>query len=240
MTYAELISIVRNDLLDDIVPGSDAGYEDSNWSKSFLLREAINAAKQASYRQDLRHIFDESFRITLKTGVKSYALDPAILRIEEITLNGAPLRHVHLGTLDTHSRGWRDYEAGTPTKFYIRARTLFLDRVPSAAYSGAKLALKVWREPYSTGDIDDEIEWDIDVEKLGHWIAFKAFNRRDEDTQDGKKAAEHLMLFNMAFGDEVPARVRMELLQTPPTVTFSPQIDYPYDHADQSDYTGRW
>lgn len=237
MTYGELISIIRSDLLDDIIPGTNEGYENSAWSADFMLRETINAVKQACYRKDLRHIYDESFRIRLKAGVKSYSLDPEILRIEEITLDGCPLFHTSLQYLDGRVLGWRDYDEGTPRRFYIRGRTLILDRAPSQAYGSTRLFLKVWREPFATSTVNDEIEWDMDVEKLGHWVAFKAFSRRDEDTQDPKKAVEHLTLFNMAFGEEVPARVRLELLQMPDTMPIAPHIDYTYVNSDS---TGRW
>lgn len=224
MNVDDLLDLIREDLLGERM---GAGYEDvAAWSEGFLIREIGNAQRQACYRQDLRHLYDDStFSITLATGVQSYALDHRILRIEEIQFGTAVLEHTTLANLDQYAKGWRSYSAGAPKRFYIRGRTLFLDRAPSATENGQSLNLTVWREPLADPDTGDELEWVDDPEKLGHWVAFKAFSRRDEDVANPGSAKMHLDLFNQAFGDEVPVRARMEILQYPDVIQFRPAME---------------
>lgn len=219
MTAGELLTIIRADYLDDAVgPNS--------WSDEFLLREIGRAQQQACYRQDLRHLFDaDSFRLTLTEDQRSYALDPLILRIEEVSLAGVPLYHTTLADLDARWVGWRDYAAWTPRQFYIQGRTLYFDRAPDSSLDGLIVTIQAWRLPFADPidlSSEDELEWELDTEKLAHWVCFRAYMRRDEDTQDKVKAAEHLELFNATFGAEVPAKARAELLAYPAELNFAP------------------
>lgn len=221
MTAGELLGIVRADYLDD----ATAPF---NWSDASLLREIGRAQQQACYRQDLRHLFDaESFTITVTDGVRSYPLDAPILRLEEVAFDGTQLTHTTRADLDAFHHGWRNNAPGKPQRFYVTGRTLYLDRDPGPDQDGLLLTLQVWREPaVAPTDMadDDDLEWLSDPEQLAHWVCFKAYSRRDEDTQDKAKALEHLALFNATFGAEVPAQARAELLAYPPTLTFRPAI----------------
>lgn len=217
MTAGELLAIIRADYMDDVV-------EPYNWPDTQLLREIGRAQQQACYRQDLRHLHDE-FSLTLEAGTRSYELDPSVLRIDEVSLNGKLLEFTTRNILDERYRGWRNYSAGVPKRFYIIGRTLYLDRASSANEDGLTLAVQAWREPLILPQdlaADDDLEWTNDVEQLAHWVAFRAFMRRDEDTQDKEKASEHLALFNATFGVEVPAQVRAELLMYPAEFSFAP------------------
>lgn len=219
MTAGDLLAIIRADYLDDAV-------DPYSWSDAFLLREIGRAQQQACWRQDLRHLFDaESFRLTLAEGRQDYPLDPLILRLEEVSLNGTPLIHTTFADLDARWIGWRDYAAGTPKQFYVQGRTLYLDRAPDAALDGETVTLQVWRMPFTDpADLTagDDLEWEDDPEQLAHWVCFRAYMRRDEDTQDKQKAGEHLALFNATFGAEVPAKARAELLAYSPELNFTP------------------
>lgn len=219
MTAGELLAIVRELHLDDTT-------EPYNWSDAFLLREIGRAQQQACYRQDLRHLYDdESFSHTVVEGVRSYALDPAILRIDEVQFDGEPLTFTTRSMLDLSRPGWRNTADGIPVSFYVQGRKLYLDRAPSVAEDGLTLSIYAWREPLTTpADLvaDDDLEWEGDPEQLAHWVAYRAFLRRDEDTQDKENAKLHLDLFNATFGAEVPAQARAELLAYPGEIAVSP------------------
>jgi hypothetical protein len=171
MTAGDLLTIIRADYLDDdITPPT--------WRTEFLLREIGRAQQQACWRQDLRHILDESFSITLIEGHRAYALDALILRIEQITLNNVPLLFTTRADLDARLWGWRSFSAGAPERFYIDGRTLKLDRAPSATEDGAALALHVWRGPLTEPadiTVDDDLEWEHDPEQLAHWVCHRAY-----------------------------------------------------------------
>lgn len=219
MTVGELLEIIRQDYLDD-------DFQPYILPDTFLVREIFRAQQQVCYRQDLRHLFDaESFRLTLTESRLAYALDPLILRLERVLLNGVLLYHTTLADLDARWIGWRDYPAGTPRQFYIQGRTLYLDRAPDAALDGATVTLQAWRLPF--GDpaelsVGDDLEIYIDPEQLAHWVCYRAYLRYDLDPDKRARAAEHLALFNATFGAEVPAKARAELLSYPAELNFAP------------------
>jgi hypothetical protein len=231
MTAGDLLAIIRADYLDDdVTPYA--------WSDAFLLREIGRAQQQACWRQDLRHLYDnESFAVTVTEGVRSYALDPLILRIDEILFDGEPLIFTTRAMLDLSRPGWRNTVDGIPVSFYVQGRKLYLDRAPSAAEDGLALSIHAWREPLidpmDLGEHDD-LEWTNDPEQLAHWVAYRAFLRRDEDTQNKEHAKLHLDLFNATFGAEVPVQARAELLMYPADLTIAPARNRPLlgEHED--------
>ena len=222
MTAGELLAIIRADYLDDVV-GSE------NWSDTQLLREIGRAQQQACYRQDLRHLID-SFQIMLIEGQRGYELDPVVLRLDDVSFAGVPLIFTTRAAMDQCCYGWRNYEPGIPKRFYVMGRTLYMDREPSINEDGLMLDIQHWRLPLILPEElakDDDLEWINDPEQLAHWVAFRAFMRRDEDTQDKEKAAEHPALFNASFGAEVPAQARSELLAQPDTIGVKPLRNRP-------------
>jgi hypothetical protein len=230
MTAGDLLAIIRYDYLDDAV-------EPYAWRDELLLREIGRAQQQACWRQDLRHLFDESFSISLIEGQRSYPLDPLILRIEQITLNNVPLLFTTRADLDARLWGWRTFSDGAPERFYIDGRTLKLDRAPSATEAGSALALHVWRGPLTDPadiTVDDDLEWEHDPEQLAHWVCHRAYLRRDEDTQNKEASMQHLAMFSATFGAEVPAKARAELLMYPADLTIAPARRRPLlgEHED--------
>ena len=235
MRVSDLLEIIRADLLDDTEGGGDgSAYA---WSDDQLVRWIGDAQRQACRRQDLRHLYDDTFTIRLKDGVPAYELDSCILRLDEVRFGATILTHTTLANLDAYCPTWRDYDDGEPQRFYVRGHKLFLDRSPSSHEDGDSLNLVIWREPLGDPSLHDDLEWLLDQEKLGHWVAHKAFARRDEDTEDKKRSQEHRELFDLAFGPEVPARVRQELLQYPDNaVNFAPSVR----QATLTDDFDRW
>jgi hypothetical protein len=226
MLASELMSIIREDLLDD-VSDADAGYEsDARWSDAFLLRQINEAQRQACYRGDLRHLYDaetdELCSLPLTFGVRSYVLDPRILRLEEVRLGSRVLAHTSRARLDETGINWRSMTSAAPSMFFLHGRTLILDAPPT----GGALALSIWREPIDSVTEEDELEWLDEPEKLGHWVAHKAFMIPDEDLHDAKRAAMHLELFNLTFGVPTSARERLEILSAPADLRLHPATPY--------------
>jgi hypothetical protein len=214
-----LISIVREEFLDD-VSDAVAGYEaDARWSDSFLLRLVGQAQRQACYRSDLRHLYDATTAaictIPIVSGTQGYALDPRILRLHEVLLDTTPLLHTSQARLDETGYGWC-------ATFFVHQRTLYLDTIPTSG----TLHLSVWREPLEDPGIDDTLEWTSDPEALGHWVAYRAFLVPDEDLNDKDRAAFHLEQFNAAFGAPTTARERLEVLGAPPSLFLHPSTGY--------------
>lgn len=211
MTPYELIHIIREEFLDDVSDSVDVDDTDLLYKDSMLLRLIGEAQLQACYRQDLRHLFDKSTadicQIPVVAGQRDYALDPRILRLHRVEVNGDVLHHVYESWMDAARPGWRDY-TGEPLRFIVTERTLTLD----APASSGTLELEVWREPLRTPNMHDELEWTIDTEKLGHWVAFRAFMRPDLGQEKMSLSKMHRDLFDQAFGVEVSAKARAELL----------------------------
>ena len=225
MTPADLIQIVRQDFLDDVSDAVDGPDSDATWSNEFLLRQVGEAQRQACYRQDLRHLFDDTTEaiceITLASGTQSYALDSRILRIHDAQYGGEAVVHTTQDALDRAFHDWRTL-TGAPEQFFIRGRMLTLDRIPGTAEDGETLALSVWREPLATPGMNDDLEWTLDPEKLGHWVAHRAFMRPNLSKEAPGLSKQHRDLFDLAFGREVPAAARAELLAYPDRVGLGP------------------
>lgn len=225
MTAAELLAIIRDDYLDDAVGGT--GGVDYNWSDAFLYREIGRAQQEACWRQDLRHFFDTSTsaicQITVAAGTRTYTLDSRILRIHQALLGTVVLEHVTQAHLDERAFDWRGATYGNVKRFFINGRTLFFDYLPTAG----TLNLEVWRGPLLgpseiAASADEELEWTDSQEDLAHWVAFRAFSRREEDAYDPRRAADHRALFDSVFGQEVKPRERLELLRYPDFLSFGP------------------
>jgi hypothetical protein len=238
MLAGDLIAIIREDDLDDVTDpcaeeGGDAAYA---WSDAALLRHLAEAQQQACWRRDLRVIRDESTaevcELALSADVSTYLLDPRVLRIERARVgawssSSADLVHATTAQLECRDARWRQQPAGTPTQFVVAGRSLVLHPRPGDALDGEMLRLAVWREPLlSALAADDELELPGDQRALGHWVCYRAYSRRDEETYNPKAATEHLALFERAFGPPVQARVREELLRVPDGIALTPVPGY--------------
>jgi hypothetical protein len=225
VTAAELLTILREDYLDD-ASAAEAGYaEDARWSDAFLLRRLAEAEREACRRQDLRHLFDDTTQcicqIATTAGTASYNLDSRILRLQQVRLDdGDALVHVSQAQLEAARYDWRGADNGTPQRFFVTGRRLTLECPPSAS---GTLYLSVWRDPlYPIETTTDEFEWPGDQEKLCHWAAYRAFMRPEEDSQRLDLAKFHRELFDVEFGPPLASKVRQELLELPDTLAMVP------------------
>lgn len=206
MTFQELIDDARVSHLDDAV-------EPYLWSDEQLLRFAGEAERQACRRGACTLIFDDSMTITLVADQASYSLDPAILRLERVlwtsTAGVALVEKTSERSLDNRELPeWRRAEAGPPSRYYVRGRMLFLDRVPTDAdvTQDATLNLQVWREPVFEADVSSEPELQSQHhDALTHWIAYRALMIPDHEGVNKDIAAMHLGLFDQHFGKPLSA-----------------------------------
>lgn len=220
MTPFDLIRIVREDFLDDVSDSVDSDDTDLVFKDAWILRQIGEAQKQACYRQDLRHIFDESTaaicEIDIVAGQQAYTLDSRILRLHQVRLDDDVLTHITQAWLESTGFNWRE-ASGTPRQFFVTGRTLTLDNPPTTG----TLYLSVWREPLVTPNMHNDLEWTHDPEKLGHWVAHRAFMRPDIGKDRLALSKTHRDLFDQAFGPEVSAQARAELLAYP-ALNFGP------------------
>ena len=232
MTPAELIPIIREAYLDDVTDIADQDgleFEDSvAFSTSWLLREIGTAQRQACYRQDLRHLYDASTpaicAIALQTGVADYALDPRILRLQEVRHGVSVLEHTTQALLERGLPTWRTTTPARPRAFFVTARTLTLWPTPGASEAGDTLSLSVWREPLADPGMHDDLEWTQEPEQLAYWVAFRAFARPGQVITDHQQALQYRAMFDQAFGTEVKAKARAELLAYPNHLSFAPEV----------------
>lgn len=231
MTFDELITIVREDFLDDVADVEAPTDADYICGEAALLRHLAEAQRQACARRDL--LFDETTaevcEVTLQEGVASYALHPAVMRIDEALLEGVttPLRHYAAQEVRAELPGYRALTAGQPLGFMVRAHTLVLLRPPSAEWDGKKLTLAVWRYPLTAPALGESPEIPESLHQgLVHWVLFECYSKRDEDLLNPRKAEEHLLRFNALFGLPRRGDVLEHLLENPRDSQIAPAACY--------------
>jgi hypothetical protein len=225
MTPGDLIPIIREAYLQDITDALNPE-RSQMFSDPWLLREVATAQRQACLRQDLRHIYDdetaELCSIALVSGQATYTLDSRILRLDEVRIGDDLLVHTTKAALDEARPSWRQMVPGTPKWFVVTGRTLRLVPAPTAAVAADPLSLSVWRLPLVDPNMGDDLEWPGEAEQFGHWVAFRAFSVPNSGFDEPERAARERALFDAAFGREVPAQARAELLAYPSKTDMTP------------------
>ena len=210
-TVAQLRTIFREDYADD-----DVGLleDDKSLSSASFLRHLNHAQREAAQRSKL--IWDQdSLRFPLISGVQSYAVDKSILQLEKAWFLGHPLKKITRSEYDQQASR-PSPPSGAPTQFFIHNRTLYLDKLPTAAEDGTDLVIGAYRLPLEmTGDCDSPEIDDIYHEKLLHWVCWKAFSTADPDSTNEKFAQVHYALFEGAFGKAVSADVWQHQMEQP-------------------------
>ncbi len=179
------------------------------WSDAFVVSVLNEAEVQACRRARL--IIDSSSpevcRIALAAGHSTYSVDPRVIFIRRVKLStaDAPLGFARVRDIDNCNPGW-ETETGDVVGWISDYTTglLKLYRRPTAAQLPATITLTVVREPLDPmKDNDDEPEIKPRHQyALQHWALFRMFSRRDTETFDPKRAADHLALFEREFGPE--------------------------------------
>ena len=241
MTPGELLPIIRETYLQDVSDALDPELV-QEFTDAWLLREVATAQRQACYRQDLRHLYDDETAalcsIALTAERASYPLDKRILRLDGARIGDQVLVHTTRAALDRARPGWALLDAGTPRWFVVVGRNLVLVPAPAADVVTEPLRLAVWRLPLTDPNMGDELEWGYEPEQLAHWVAYRAFSLPNSGFDDPKRAAQYRVLFDMAFGPEVPAAARAELLAYPNQLDLMPSVPGARPACDLEDWYG--
>lgn len=190
------------DTVDDLkIPGL--------WSPAEFLRYLNEAVNDACERARLLEDFEtpEITRITIRAGKASYPLDPRIIdvRSAKLDLQNAPLVARVPDDLDRDYPQWRT-QVGRPWAYVDNTNTITLVDIPVA---DDVLRLRVVRRPLQelTKDGDcPEIPPHLH-EQLLQGVMARAYMKRDADTFNPQKAAEHEVLFTRCFGAKRTANV---------------------------------
>lgn len=198
-----------NDLIDICRIEVDDAVKPYLWSDDELIEYANDAELEACRRGRL--LIDSSTaeicQIALVADTATYALDPRVQFIRRARLTGMrPLKRMNLQDMDGWNPWWEDAAASTPSAFIPDFETgkIRLYPTPDADYT---LNLMVVRDPLQEMN-DDSDTPEIAPRyhrSLRFWMMHRAYLKKDADTNDPKKAAESLALFEQEFGKKSSA-----------------------------------
>ena len=234
MDISEIITIVREDYLDDVFEGWKSATEvEKNdqflWSDNALLRYLTEAQRQACNRTDFIYD-DESFTITLVAGSPSYSINQKITVIEQVTYdNDKTVIHMSKEDFQLNNPQWRTRSgiANDNPIYTIRGRKLRIYPIPDVGDAGKILTFDTYRLPIdSITTISDDLEIPEEYHRdLIWWVLYEAYSKQDADGYDKERGLRYLAQFNEAFGAYVPSEVRLNQLQEDKTLRPRP-IDY--------------
>ena len=182
------------------------------------LREAVVEACTRSrfyLSRDLTPIdvLADATEITLPTGIQE--IDRALFRRPGFPDYNMELTNVY--EMDRRIPHWRGFQPAAVSRWLSLDETfLKATPIPSPA-NDAQIVLEAWIIPnYEVSDITFG-DWDAWLDSLPiprtqwrdllHWIQYRAYQRRDEETYSPQMSTQHLALFNVAFGEKRNARV---------------------------------
>ena len=249
MEVSEIITIVREDYLDDTFDGWETATAEEKadqflWSDKALLRYLTEAQRQACNRTDF--LYDDTSglgKITLKAGVRDYKINQKINVIEEVIFDASKkLTHISKEERDRYQNDWRNSSVSVTnsTPYYvIRGRKLFVYPMPQSEDDGKKLQLSIWHQPVDPiGSVSDELSIPEEYHRdLIWWMLYEAYSKQDADGYDKGKGMDYLAQFNNAFGDYVPSEVRLNQLQEPEGLRTRP-VNYLSPSKDRNEWYG--
>ena len=178
------------------------------FSDASVLRYMNNAENEAARRARL--LVDSSTAEVTKYSIgigKSWlTLDPRVVFVKRFMITGQtlPIGRAHRDDMDILVPGWED-DTGTILAYVPNMETgkLRLYRTTDKAYV-AKLT--VVRTPLNPITISTEPEINPRYhDKLVHWMLYEAYMKNDSESFNGKKAVDHLALFEQEFGQRSSA-----------------------------------
>ena len=212
MNAGDLITIVREDYLDDAVG-------DKLWSDAFMFRSFTEAERQACNRQNL--LFDDSTveytNITLADGVSTYALDQKVTELEHVIFDNLKVNQLSKHEIERSNPSWRSLDGmtGKVVNYIVRGRTIRFIPAPDADDDAKTVYLEVFRLPASdmtaitdVPEIPEEYHRD-----LIYWVLHEAYKKQDSDAFNQERSDYFLGRFNQVFGEYIPAEVRLNQMQ---------------------------
>lgn len=220
----DLITICREDLDDlpgDVVDDADKHWQNDDsgllWSNSELTRYANEAEHEFCLRRPIR---DDNK--TAITDIAVTADDPyydysnrilSVHRVKYVDDNGdeVVLRKRTHQQLDLHTPDWQTLDSATPC-FYVENSEHKEIKISPPPELGGNLELVVDRLPFQ------DMLWsrrdtrgpEINMEHhndLIQYMLFKAYSKRDAETEDPKLAKKHMDAFDARVGDRPTARL---------------------------------
>lgn len=201
MNFGQLKAIARSEADDNAAPFL--------WADPEWLEFANDAENEACRRARLLTDASTSAICTasITIGAESVALDPLVIfvRRAKLDLQTQPLPNVDSRDLDLNVPNW-ETQTGRPKAWVRNWETgkLRLWPIPSAVDT---LRLRVVRLPLVPMAADGDAP-EINARyhrSLVFWMLYRAFSKKDTQTQDDRKAAEYLALFEQEFGQKSSA-----------------------------------
>ncbi len=198
------------------------------WSDEDVVRYLNDAVDEAAERALL--IEDSTSQdcctITLEPGKATYDLHPAVLRVKRSTFGGKPLHSSSVEAEDNQGFGWENRQGPQPQSFIVNGQATTITFVPAPTVAGT-VKLTVYRtalEPLSVDVDTGEPELKaIYHTRLKDWMYRCAYLKRDAETLNEAKAAEHEVMFERAFGSRPSASTqRKRNDRRPPVVRMNP------------------
>lgn len=215
--------------LEQLLAACRDALDDNNspplWPDEELTRYLNNAVLEAALRT--RCLQDDSgtaTRLTLVADQARYALLPEVLVVRAVHVTGRsyPLERTTAARLDKVKPGWSHevQQAGIPqyALFDVQQKTLTLYPPPASVGTAY---LRIWRLPTADeamSTIGDEPVITLpNPEQIKHWALHEAYLKKDAETFDPQKAAEHEAEFERVFGPR-PSVHDLMLWSTQPIV----------------------
>ena len=214
--FRQRVDDLPGDIVDKTVPWAN---DDSGllWTNAEICQYADEAQKELFLR---RHKKDDTTaeitQIAVVIGTSAYAFDKRILAIERVKFIDSASDEFVLdktthGTLDFQRTNWQKDENGVVDEYIedFENRSITLYRTPQLA---GTLHLTVRRMPllalswslrHKLLEADDENQYD-----LLDWMMFRAYMKRDAETENPELAGIHKALFDERVGDRPSAHLQ--------------------------------
>lgn len=218
MNVDDFISAFRTAVLDK----EDPPFWSSGEIVSFLNEAVQEACERAKLIED--RTTATVCTLAVVVGQDTYPLHPSVLEVKRASFSGRVMCETSVEEEDESNCRWEQLK-GQPRRFIFEpasgARPPQLRLVPSPNIPGT-IALTVCRGALKSLDCTRNESPEIPARfhtRLMHWLMYRAHLKQDADTFDTVKAAEHLGLFELAFGKREDANVqRKHRDDSPPLV----------------------
>lgn len=231
MEISELITIIREDYLDDTFSGWETAstaekLDQFLWPDAALYRYITEAQRQACNRTDFL-FSDSDFSVTLVAGSPTYQLNKKITFIEQVTFDGTTnVTHKSKAQFQTDNPTWRTDSgiSDLPPEYTMRGHKLRIYPIPDAGDAGKILSIDAYHLPLDViaSDSDDLSIPDEYHRDLIWWVLYEAYSKQDAEGYDRDKGLMYLKQFNLAFGEYIPSEVRLNQLQEDASATIRP------------------
>jgi hypothetical protein len=201
MTLAELITLYRADSGDEATPPF--------CSDALLTIYANEAEEEASRRAKLlRDSTSSVCTIAFEADDETISLDPVILQVLRVFVNGREACVVNVDHMDSVIPGWQfSLNRDRPVRLVSGLTSGKLHLWPRPKEDGA-VTLTVERLPLeSMSATTDAPEIRPELHRsLVPWMLYRAYSREDSDLYNDRKAAIHLAKFEAEFGQKASGR----------------------------------